>query len=267
MSDLIFEVKEHLGIITLNRPKAMNSFSEEMVLNWIRALEQVRDDDDIYAVLVQGAGKAFCAGGDVKAMAAGKGFFESEKDFTSSALARKNSLWTRIQRIPLLLEEIDKPVVAKIHGAAFGAGLDMALMCDVRIASTDAKMCESYFNVGAVPGDGGAYFLPPLVKKDKALDMFWTRKVVSGKDAEQMGLVTYAVEPEQLDTFVENYMQELLALPQQAVRFTKRAVCSRDRMSLRNSLDMISSGMGIVTELEDFKMRADALSKKINKKK
>ena len=85
---------------------------------------------------------------------------ESHEDISSTALARKNSLWKGIQRIPLLLEEIDKPVVAKIHGAAVGAGLDMALMCDVRIAGENASMSESYFNAGIVPGDGGAYSCP-----------------------------------------------------------------------------------------------------------
>ena len=125
MADLIYEVHNHLARITLNRPKQLNCFSEEMIRLWTEALEDVRDNDDVN-------GKAFCAGGDVKAMAAGDGFFESHEDISSTALARKNSLWKGIQRIPLLLEEIDKPVVAKIHGAAVGAGLDMALMCDVR---------------------------------------------------------------------------------------------------------------------------------------
>lgn len=144
MADLIYEVKGHLARITMNRPEHLNCFSEEMIHLWTKALEDVRDREDIYAVLLSGNGKAFCAGGDVKAMAAGDGFFESHDDISSTALARKNSLWKGIQRIPLILEEIDKPVVAKIHGAAVGAGLDMALMCDVRIASESATMSESY---------------------------------------------------------------------------------------------------------------------------
>jgi enoyl-CoA hydratase/carnithine racemase len=129
MADLIYEVKDHLARITMNRPEHLNCFSEEMIRLWTAALEDIRDRDDIYAVLLSGNGKAFCAGGDVKAMAAGDGFFESHDDITSTALARKNSLWKGIQRIPLILEEIDKPVIAKIHGAAVGDGLDMALMC------------------------------------------------------------------------------------------------------------------------------------------
>lgn len=84
-------------------------------------------------------------------------------------------------------------MVAKIHGAAVGAGLDMALMCDVRIAGESASMSESYFNAGIVPGDGGAYFLPRLVGRDKALDLFWTARTLKGKEAADMGLVTHCV--------------------------------------------------------------------------
>lgn len=266
MADLLYEVKDHLARITMNRPEHLNCFSEEMIHLWTKALEDVRDREDIYAVLLSGNGKAFCAGGDVKAMAAGDGFFESHDYISSTALARKNSLWRGIQRIPLILEEIDKPVVAKIQGAAVGAGLDMALMCDVRIAAESATMSESYFNAGIVPGDGGAYFLPRLVGLDKALDMFWTAKVLKGAEAERIGLVTHVVPDDQLDDYVEQYMQKLLDAPQTAMRLTKRAIYQSEQSSLRVSLDMVSSFMGIVTELDDYRTRTAALVEKLNKK-
>lgn len=266
MADLIYEVKDHLARITMNRPVHLNCFSEEMIRLWTAALEDIRDRDDIYAVLLSGNGKAFCAGGDVKAMAAGDGFFESHDDITSTALARKNSLWKGIQRIPLILEEIDKPVIAKIHGAAVGAGLDMALMCDVRIASDTATLSESYFNAGIVPGDGGAFFLPRLVGRDKALDMFWTARVLKGEEAERIGLVTRTVAADQLDDYVENYMHKLLEAPQQAMRLTKRAIYQSEQSTLRSSLDMVSSFMGIVTELDDYRTRTAALVERLNKK-
>ena len=266
MADLIYEVKGHLARITMNRPEHLNCFSEEMIHLWTKALEDVRDREDIYAVLLSGNGKSFCAGGDVKGMAAGDGFFESHDDISSTALARKNSLWKGIQRIPLILEEIDKPVVAKIHGAAVGAGLDMALMCDVRIASESATMSESYFNAGIVPGDGGAYFLPRIIGRDKALDMFWTTKVLKGAEAERIGLVTHVVPDDELDDYVEAYMQKLLEAPQTAMRLTKRAIYQSEQITLRSSLDMVSSFMGIVTELDDYRTRTSALVEKLNRK-
>ena len=150
--------------------------------------------------------------------------------------------------------------------AAVGAGLDMALMCDVRIAGENASMSESYFNAGIVPGDGGAYFLPRLVGRDKALDLFWTARTLKGKEAADMGLVTHCVPDAELDAFVEQYMEKLLAAPQQAMRLTKRAVVQGEQSSLRASLDLISSFMGIVTELDDYRQRTSALVAKMQRK-
>ncbi len=202
MADLIYEVHNHLARITLNRPKQLNCFSEEMIRLWTEALEDVRDNDDVYALLLSGNGKAFCA----------------------------------------------------------------ALMCDVRIAGESASMSESYFNAGIVPGDGGAYFLPRLVGRDKALDLFWTARTLKGKEAADMGLVTHCVPDAELDAFVEQYMEKLLAAPQQAMRLTKRAVVQGEQSSLRASLDLISSFMGIVTELDDYRQRTSALVAKLQRK-
>lgn len=262
MADLLFEVNKGIATITLNRPESFNAFSEEMIQLWISALEEVRDNDSIRVLLLKGNGKSFCAGGDVKAMVAGKGFFESKEDITSTALARKNSLWKRVQRVPLLLEEIDKPVVCQMHGYAMGAGLDMGLMCDIRIAAASAKFSESYINVGIVPGDGGAYFLPKLVGIDQALDMLWTARVLTAEEAKEKGLVTFVVADEELDAFVQAYVEKLSSAPQEAIRIIKRAVYQSQTMSLRSSLDYISSKMGLVTELPDYKEGVSAVLEK-----
>lgn len=262
MSDLLFDVENHVATITLNRPDQLNAFSEEMLNLWIDALKTVRDCDNIYAAVLTGAGRAFCAGGDVGAMASGQGFYSSDEDMTSTALARKNSLWKKVQHIPMLMEEIDKPIIAKINGVAVGAGLDMALMCDIRVASTNAKVCEGYIKVGIVPGDGAAYFLPPLVGLDKALDMLWTARMLNAEEAKQAGLITFLVTPEELDGFVDDYAHKLAHGPQQAIMLTKRAVRQSLRTDLRTSLDLVSSYMGIVTELDDYKERVQTIMKK-----
>lgn len=262
MGDLLFSVENTVAKITLNRPERLNAFSEEMIEKWIQALETVRDSDEIRAVIVSGNGRGFCAGGDIKEMAAGNLFYKSKTDITSTALARKNSLWKKIQRVPLLLEEIDKPVIAKLHGFAFGAGLDMALMCDIRIAAESTKLSESYINVGIVPGDGGAYFLPKLVGLDQALDMLWTGKILNAEEGKRMGLITFVVPDEELDSFTEAYIEKLVTGPQETIRLIKRAVYQNQTMDLRSSLDMISSFMAIVTELEDYKIGVQALTEK-----
>jgi enoyl-CoA hydratase/carnithine racemase len=264
MKDLIFTVENHIAKIILNRPDSINAFSIEMIDLWIKALETVRDSDEIRVLVVSGNGRGFCSGGDVKAMANGQGFLQNDGkvDLTSTALARKNSLWKRIQRIPLLLQEIDKPVIAVLHGIAIGAGLDMALACDIRIAAESTKVAESYLKAGIVPGDGAAWFLPRLIGTDKALDLLWTGDILSAREAKELGLITHVVEDEKLEEFVEKYVEKLTRGPQEVMRFTKRAVYQGLDVSLRTSLDMISSAMGIVTELEDFHEGVNAIKEK-----
>lgn len=262
MADLLFEVEGSIATITLNRPEQMNAFSEEMVENWIAALQEVRDSDKIRVVILKGNGKSFCAGGDIKAMGEGKGFYESRDDISSTGLARKNSLWKKIQRVPLLLEEIDKPVIAQMHGFALGAGLDMALMCDIRIAAESAKMAESYINVGIVPGDGAAYFLPRLVGVDQALDMLWTARMHTAQEAKDKGFVTFVVPDEELESYTRAYAEKLANGPIEVVKFIKRAVYQSQTMSLRSSLDYISSAMGLITELPDYQEGVRAVQEK-----
>lgn len=262
MADLLFEVRDSIATITLNRPEAYNAFSEEMITLWIKALETVRDSEEISVLIVKGNGNAFCAGGDIKAMQAGEGFYHSKEDITTTGLARKNSLWKKIQRIPLLLEEIDKPVIAQVHGFAMGAGLDMALMCDIRIVGKSTKISESYSNVAIVPGDGGAYYLPRLIGIDQALDMLWTARVITADEAKEKGLVTFVVEDDELEAYTINYATELSNRPRTTVQFIKRAVYQGQRMDLRSALDYISSQMAIVTELDDFKEGVNAIREK-----
>lgn len=262
MADLLFEVDGAIATITLNRPDNLNSFSEEMIKNWITALEEVRDSDEIRVVIVKGNGKAFCTGGDIKAMGNGEGFFKSREDISSTGLARKNSLWKKIQRVPLLLEEIDKPVIAQMHGFALGAGLDMALMCDIRIAAESAKMAESYINVAIVPGDGGAYFLPRLIGIDQALDMLWTARMLTATEAKEKGLVTFVVPDDELESYTRAYAEKLASGPIEVIKFVKRAVYQSQTMSLRSSLDYISSAMGLITELPDYKEGVAAVQEK-----
>ncbi|MDN3020099.1 enoyl-CoA hydratase-related protein [Paenibacillus sp. BSR1-1] len=265
--DLVFKVENGIATIILDRPENYNAFSVDMIKNWIKALETIRDDDQINVAVVTGRGKAFCAGGDLKALKDKKGFFmetNSEGDLfhADKALGRKNSLWKLIQRIPLLLEEIDKPIIAAINGDAIGAGLDMALMCDYRIASKNARFCEGYIKLGVVPGDGGAYYLPRIVGVSKALEMLWLGDMIHAEEAERIGLINRVVEPESLIEETMRFAERLANSPAIAIRMIKRAVYSGLRTDLRTSLDFISSQMAIVTETQDFQEGVNALLEK-----
>lgn len=266
MKDLLFEVKDNIGIITLNRPDTLNAFSQEMITLWINALEEIRDNDDIYVGVVTGSGKAFCAGGDLKALTGGTGFMAQTRDevdnFVEKPIDVKNGLWKYIQRIPLLMEEIDKPMIAAINGAAIGAGLDMALMCDIRFASEKAKVGEGYINAAIVPGDGGGYFLPRIVGMDKALELLWTGKVLTPKEAKEIGLVTHVVDHDKLMEEVMVFAGKLTNGPQEVIKMMKRAVYDGQTMTLKQSLDMVSSFMGIAVHHPDHKEAVNAIREK-----
>lgn len=266
MEDLLFKVNGGIATITLNRPESLNAFSVDMIQKWIEALTEVRDNDDIRVLVLTGNGKAFCAGGDIKAIKNGDGFLNKDGyeqlDLATTGINRKNSLWKYVQKIPLLMEEIDKPTIAAMNGDAIGAGLDMALQCDIRMASEKARMGEGYVKLGIVPGDGGGYYLPRIIGLDKALEMLWTGKIIDAKEAKEMGLVTHVFAHNQLMEETYRLAEKLEQGPQLAIRLIKRTVVQGLRTDLRTSLDQVSSYMGLVTEHPDYHEGVQALLEK-----
>jgi enoyl-CoA hydratase/carnithine racemase len=253
-SHVTFERRDDgIAILTLNRPNYLNSFSHKMINEWYMALQDFKGNESLKVLIVTGTGKAFSAGGDIKALAKGDGFIgEPEEDLWSNAIKRKESLWGNIQKIPLLLEEIDKPVLACLNGDAIGAGLDMALMCDIRFCAAQAKLGEGYIHIGLVPGDGGGYFLPKLVGVSKALEMLWTGKIISAAKALEIGLVDSVYhQDEVLDKTIE-FATLLASKPQNALRMTKRLVKNHNKVDLRTHLDMVSSHMAVVTDTHEY---------------
>ncbi|MBI5966752.1 MAG: enoyl-CoA hydratase/isomerase family protein, partial [Deltaproteobacteria bacterium] len=148
--EILFKREDGVGTILLNRPEKKNAFTLKMITQWIKTLEEWRPDPEVKVIIVTGAGDAFCSGADLAAAA------DREKQ---GPVEHKNVLWELIHRIPLSLEDIDKPVIAALNGVAVGAGLDMALMCDLRFAADTVRLSEGYIKAGLVPGDGGCYYL------------------------------------------------------------------------------------------------------------
>jgi len=251
--ELLYEVKDRIATITLNRPEKLNAFTHAMIDRWAEALREARDDDGVHVVVVTGAGRAFCAGGDVGRMGEGA---------EPAPLDHKHYLWKHIHRIPLTLEEMDKPVIAMVNGPAIGAGMDMALQCDLRIASDEAKFCEAYVKVGLVPGDGGAWFLPRLVGTARALELFWTADTIDAREAERIGLVNKVVPAAKLSGATYELARRIAAGPQIAIRIIKCAVYQGLRTDLRTALDSISSHLAVVRYTEDHKEGVRAFKEK-----
>lgn len=255
--EILFMVQDGIGTITLNRPHRKNAFTMTMIDKWSEALEKWRADPNVNVIVLTGAGDAFCSG----------------VDFTDSTTAdqevgpyeRKSQLWDRIHRIALTLEDIDKPVIAAINGVAVGAGLDMALMCDLRFASETARLAEGYVKVGLVPGDGGAYYLPRLVGIAKALELLWTGDFIDGLEAHRIGLVNRIYPSDLLMGETYKFAKSLANGPSIVLRTIKRVTYQSARSDLRTALDLVSSHMGVIRYTKDSKDAMAAATKRFRK--
>jgi len=242
MADLEYTVADGIGTILLNRPHRKNAFTLDMIDIWAQALRDARTDPDVRVVVLTGAGDAFCSGVDL----------DRRQDATpATPLERKENLSERIHRIPFALEDLDKPVIAAINGVAVGAGMDMALMCDMRIMARSARLSEGYVRVGLVPGDGGCYYLPRLVGTAKALELLLTGDFIDAEEAGRLGIANQVVDDADLAAAVNTLARKIADGPPVAIRTIKRAVYQSARSDLRTALDLISSHMAVVTSTED----------------
>lgn len=250
MSDLEWSIQNMVGTIRLNRPERRNAFTFEMVREWASLLWKARTDDSVRVVVLTGAGdRAFCSGIDLDSI--------SNANPNLTPLERKSHLHEEIHQVALALEALDKPVIASINGAAVGAGLDMALMCDLRIAARSAKLSEGYIKVGLTPGDGGAYYLPRLVGTARALELLLTGDFIDAEEAHRIGMVNRVVDDSDLGAATKALAEQIAAAPPVTVRMIKRATYQSARADLRTSLDLISSHFAVVAATEDA---AEALS-------
>lgn len=241
MADLEYTVKDGIGMILLNRPHRKNAFTPEMIAQWAGILRQARTDPDVRVIVLTGAGDAFCSGVDLSSQAGER----------PTPLQRKQHLMDEIHQVPLALEDLDKPVIAAINGVAVGAGMGMALMCDMRIIARSARLSEGYIRVGLVPGDGDCYYLPRLVGPAKALELLLTGDFIDAEEAARLGIANHVVDDDELEATVHALARKLAAAPPVAVRTIKRAVYQSARSDLRTSLDLISSHMAVVTSTAD----------------
>ena len=223
----------------------------------VDAVEALRRDDSVRCVILTGAGTSFCAGGDLKGMRDRTGITQGD-----TAAEMRESYRRGIQRIPLALYELDIPTIAAMNGPAIGAGLDLACMCDIRIASEKAVFAESFVKVGIVPGDGGAFLLPRVVGMSKALEMSLTGEAINAAEALACGLVSRVVAPEALLPTARALAEKIAANPPQAVRLTKRLLREGQHMRLSSLLEMSAAFQALVHTTDDHREAANAFVEK-----
>jgi enoyl-CoA hydratase/carnithine racemase len=258
MSDkVLYEQDGPIVTITLNDPKMRNPISElAMVDGIVEALERLNQDNTARVAILTGAGSAFSSGGDLTKMRA---------DF--AARAEKPYLTPKyykfgIQRIPMAFEALDVPIIAAVNGPAIGAGLDLACMCDMRIAAESAKFAESFVKVGIVPGDGGAWLLPRVVGFSKACEMAFTGDMLDAQEALACGLVSRVVPEAELLTAAKALAQRIAVNPPHAVRMAKRLLMEGRHTRLDTLLEMSAAMQALTHATADHREAVNAFLEK-----
>lgn len=212
--------KNKIAYITLSRPERLNSFDIKLGNELYDTLKKITKDDNIRVVVIKGTGKGFCGGGDVKEMYDAENKTEFLKKLTKV-----------IHKCVIEMRTMEKPVIAEVNGAAFGAGLSIALACDIIIASKDAKFGTAFIGIGLAPGCGTQFFTK-LVGYQRACEYILTSKIFTAQKALELGIVNTVVEPEKLDETVEEFASKFKTLPPIAVGKAKMLI----NKSLENSM-------------------------------
>jgi enoyl-CoA hydratase/carnithine racemase len=254
MAELEYSQEAGVATILLNRPEHKNAFTLKMLDLWFDALAEAREDPEVRVLVLRGQGDAFCAGVDLGRV---------DDEMGTGPLEFKELLRQRVQRIPLAIQELDKPLLAAISGPAVGAGLDMALMCDMRLAAKSARLCESYIKLGFVPGAGGTYFLPRIVGIAKAFEIFMTGDFFDAEEAREMGLVNRVYDDDRLLEETYAMAARMAKAPPVIAGMIKRSLYQSADADLRTSLDLVSSHMGIVRSTSESRLAFTATRDRI----
>jgi enoyl-CoA hydratase/carnithine racemase len=255
MTDVVLKaVSDGIVTLTLNKPATRNPISDTDVLDALVAEVTAADSDmSTRAVIITGAGTAFSSGGNLNKMGEVGGISDP-----LSAQTRRNYR-SGIQRLPLLFEALEIPVIAAINGPAIGAGCDLICMCDIRIAAENASFAESFVKVGLVPGDGGAWLLPRIVGFSKACEMALTGDAINASQALACGLVSAVVPQMELLAEAMKLAKRIAANPPHVVRMTKRLLREASNATLTTVLEMSAGMQALAHATEDHKEAVAAM--------
>ncbi len=259
MSDAVLFERGSDGIVllTLNRPELRNPISDnEMVEAILAALDRLERDAGARVAILTGAGKAFSSGGNINAMKAGGGLNDGLPVRTRGNYKRG------IQRLPLAFAALEVPVIAAVNGFAIGAGLDLATMCDMRVAGESARFAESFVKLGIIAGDGGAWLLPRVVGFSKAAEMALTGDMIDAREALACGLVSKVVPDADLLDTARTLAARIAANPPHAVRMTKRLLWEGQRTELATLLEMAAAMQALAHATGDHAEAVDAFLEK-----
>lgn len=250
MEQAVFlEIRNKVGLITLNRPKNFNAMNNDLVDSLNQILEQCNNNSEVKCVVLTGMGKAFCAGGDL-------GYLESlkspaeQKEFIISVGNLAQKIWN-----------LDKPIIAMVNGVAAGAGFNLALACDFIFADKNARFAQSFVNVGLIPDCGGLFFLPRIVGLAKAKELMFTGRLVQVEEAMQLGMVAQAFESEDLEAQTFIFADQLVQAPVQSIKLVKNFL-NRENLTLKEVLELESVHQPACMATEDHLEGVNAFKEK-----
>ncbi|KHK66547.1 crotonase/enoyl-CoA hydratase family protein [Pseudomonas frederiksbergensis] len=242
------QIEREDGIVTvrMNHPDTRNALTTpEQIQEFVDLCAELRRDKSARVMVLTGNGSAFCAGGNVKDM------HERGGIFAGSPYELRNTYRDGIQRIPLAIYELDIPVIAAVNGPAIGAGLDLACMCDIRLAAPKAIFAESFVRLGIVPGDGGAWLLPRIIGIPKASLMAFSGDAIDAAKALEWGLVEQVCTHETLQTEAQALARRIASNPGHALRLCKRLLREGQHMRLDSLLELSAAYQALAHHTED----------------
>ena len=240
---ILLSKEASIAVITLNRPAVLNALSLQMLTELYEAVDDVAKDESIRAVVITGAGRGFCSGGDVNVV--------GEEGQWSPFYFHDRS--KRFHKIIKNITDMEKPVIAAVNGPAAGGGWEIALACDIRIASENAKFGVAYVKMGLLPEQGAIYFLPRLVGLGWAKLFCFTGDLIDARQAEQIGMVEKAVPVSDFDAYVKNLAQKLANMPTRAIGMAKIALNRSYHMDLETSQTYAQNVAYLLFHGEDYK--------------
>ncbi|KPF97040.1 enoyl-CoA hydratase [Rhodopseudomonas sp. AAP120] len=254
MTDIVLQhLDRGLLTITMNRPERRNALNQDMIRGLVEAAHRAKDDPEVRAVLLKGAGGTFCVGGDVKSMAAAG---------APPPLEQKVANLRRGMEVSRILHQMPKPVVAQVDGAAAGAGLSMALSCDLRVAGSSAKITTAFAKVGLSGDFGGTYFLTQLIGAAKARELYLTSPVLTAQEAQALGIVTKVVPDAEVEQATRDLALSLAQGPTVTLGYIKTNINNAESLSLETCFDAEALHHSRCAETIDHKEAAAAFVEK-----
>ncbi|MCB9235736.1 MAG: enoyl-CoA hydratase/isomerase family protein [Bacteroidia bacterium] len=246
-NSLLYEVKDGIATITLNRPDRYNAFDNELSAEFINALKKTQYDPEVRVIVITGAGKAFCSGQDLK---------DAPKHNLGESVAKRYNPMIR------LITGIPKPFVCRLNGVAAGAGASIPLACDYVVAAENVRMVWAFVNIGLVTDSGSSWFLPRLVGRQKAFELACLGDSITAKEAQQMGLINQVVAHEELDAEVQKIAGKLAKSATKAIGLMKRMLNRSFESSLEEALEQEMWGQEIAGRSEDYAEGTNAFNEK-----